>query len=117
MVIYGKERGFLMTVGASAEISALCPDGDLSRLAEVFEQPYGKQMHAVAQIIVALNKGYNNAQRFNGGEYCEPLTADMVLALDTATYQKLTAEALRAFTESVKTEVETAPAKKATAGE
>lgn len=116
MVIYGKERGFLMTVGASAEISALCPDGDLSRLAEVFEQPYGKQMHAVAQIIVALNKGYNNAQRFNGGEYCEPLTADMVLSLDTETYMALTAEAMKAFNASIKTSVETAPTKKAQAG-
>lgn len=32
MQIYGREVGFRFTVGASAKISDLCPDGDITRL-------------------------------------------------------------------------------------
>ena len=35
MQVHGREVGFRFTVGASAKISDLCPDGDISRLGEV----------------------------------------------------------------------------------
>ena len=44
MIINGKDRKFLLTIGASAEISDLCPQGDLARLGEVFNQSYAKQI-------------------------------------------------------------------------
>lgn len=118
MVIHGRERHFLLTVGASAEISEYCPDGDLSRLGEVFDQPYGKQMRAVAKIVAVLSRGYENAQKFadNGYNPC-PMTVEEILSLDTATYQELTKEAMSAFTASVSTTIETKSAKKAEAAE
>ena len=42
MQVHDREVGFRFTVGASAKISDLCPDGDISRLGEMLEGSYGK---------------------------------------------------------------------------
>lgn len=112
MVVFGKERRFLLTVGASAEIAELCPDGDLSRLSEVLSAPYVQSMQSIARIIVALNKGYEQRQKFNGEEYNDPLTVDMVMSLDTDEVRELQREALSAFRRDTKTTIKTESKKK-----
>lgn len=113
MVINGKERGFLLTIGASAEISDLCPQGDLARLNEVFDQPYAKQIRATAKLIAAMSRGYENQKRYEDPSY-EPdaLTVDEILALDTATFQELTHAAMEQFRADQKPTVEVEPGKK-----
>lgn len=113
MIVNGKERGFALTIGASAEISDLCPQGDLSRLGEVFSQSYGKQIRTTAKIIAAMSRGYENQRHYEDPSY-EPdaLTVDEILTLDTATFQALTHEVMEQFTTDQKPTVEVEPKKK-----
>lgn len=112
MVVFGKERHFLLTVGAAAEISALCPDGDLGRIGEILGANYDTSILSIAKVIVALNKGYEQRQKFETGEAGEPLTVEMVLALDMQDLAVLQRDALRAFTRDTKTTVKTQSKKK-----
>lgn len=112
MIVYGKERGFLMTVGASAEIAKLCPGQKLENLSAVFSADAGDadSLETTAKLICALNRGYETNQRFTDpGHKAEPLTVDEVLSLQVEDFKKLQAEAVAAMlpkreiqTESVK---------------
>lgn len=113
VIVNGKERGFALTIGASVEISDLCPQGDLARLGEVFAQSYGKQIRTTAKIIAAMSKGYENQKHYENPNY-EPdaLTVDEILTLDTATFQALTHEVMERFKIDQTTTVEVEPKKK-----
>lgn len=113
MLVHNKEYNFLLTVGASAEIAEYCPDGDMARIDELFEQPYAKQMRSVAKIVAALSRGYETAKKYEDPDYAgTPLTTDEILTLSPADYQALVAEALVAFRGSTEQTVETEPSKK-----
>ena len=108
MGINGKERGFLLTIGASAEISELCPQGDLSRLGEVFNQSYAKQIRITARLIAAMSRGYENQKHYEDPSY-EPdaLTVDEIMTLDTQMFQELTHEVMQKFGSDQQPTVET----------
>lgn len=113
MKIFGEEYGFALTVGASAEIADLCPDGDLSRIAEVLEGSFSKTVKFTASFISAMAKGYDDEKRYNGEEITHrPLTVDMVLALPSDVFKEVQDAALAAFRGDMKTTVEVAPPKK-----
>lgn len=113
MQIYGREVGFRFTVGASAKISDLCPDGDISRLGEVLEGHYGKVALDSASIIVALSEGYEKARAFEiPGYKPQPLTVDEVLTLRMDEFSRLQQAALAAWAEDSKPTVEVEPEKK-----
>ena len=112
MVVFGTERHFLLTVGAASEIASLCPDGDISRIGEIMGASYDKSMVSIAKVIVALNKGYEQRQRFEGGETHDPLTVDMLMALDIADLTRLQNEALKAFSRDSKQSIKTQSKKK-----
>lgn len=113
MVINGKEHGFLLTIGASAEISKICPQGDLARLGEVFNRSYAEQISATAKLVEAMSRGYENQRRYEDPSY-EPdvLTADEIMTLDTATFQALTHEVMQKFGADQKPTVEVEESKK-----
>lgn len=113
MLINGREYKFLMTVGASAEISDLCPEGDLSRMGDLFQQPFGKQIRAISKIAAALSRGYEENRKFDHEDH-EPhaLTVQEVMSLDMTTYRALTTEIMKAFTISTETTVQTEESKK-----
>lgn len=115
MQVHGREVGFRFTVGASAKISDLCPDGDISRLGEVLEGGYGKVLRDTAAIIVAMSEGYAAALAFEtfgradiGGDWKppRPLTVDEVLSLRNSEFVKLQQAALAAWMEDSKPTVE-----------
>lgn len=121
MQVHGREVGFRFTVGASAKISDLCPDGDISRLGEVLEGGYGKVVRDTAAIIVAMSEGYAAALAFEtfgradiGGDWIplRPLTVDEVLSLRNSEFVKLQQAALAAWREDSKPTVEVEPEKK-----
>lgn len=117
MIINGKERGFLLTIGASAEISDLCPQGDLSRLGEVFSQSYAKQIRVTAKLIAAMSRGYENQKHYEDPSYeADPLTVDEILTLDTNTFQELTHEVMQKFGADQKPTVEVEDKKKESSG-
>ena len=106
MVVNGKERKFRLTVGAAAEISDLCPEGDLNRLDEVLSGvSTAKALRTAAKVIVALNKAYEESENPEA-EKPDTLTVREVLALDIAVFQELEDEAVLAFNADKKTEVE-----------
>lgn len=113
MQVHGREVGFRFTVGASAKISDLCPDGDISRLGEVLEGQYGRVARDSAAIIVALSEGYEQAQAYEVPGYePRPLTVDEVMTLRMDEFNKLQQAALAAWTEDSKPTVEVEPEKK-----
>lgn len=113
MQIYGREVGFRFTVGASAKISDLCPDGDITRLGEVLEGQYGRITRDTAAIMVALSEGYEQARSFEVPGYKpQPLTMEEVLTLRMGEFAQLQQAALAAWTEDSKPTVEVEPEKK-----
>ena len=114
MVIFGEEYGFLLTIGASAAIAELCPDGDLARIQEVLDETKLSQViNFTAHLCEAMAKGFDDAKRYAGEEVTHrPLTADMVLALPKDDFRDVQAAAIAAFRGDTKTTVEVAPSKK-----
>lgn len=89
MKINGINRKFKLTIGAVAEISAICPNGDIDRMGELFEaKDIGLMLKATAQIAVAMN-------RYTGTE--DPLTIDEVLSLGMEEFATLQNEILAAY--------------------
>lgn len=113
MQIYGREVGFRFTVGASAKISDLCPDGDITRLGEVLEGQYGQVTRDTAAIMAALSEGYEQARSFEvPGHEPDPLTVDELFSLRPSEFNALQQAALAAWTEDSKPTVEVEPEKK-----
>lgn len=113
MLVYGKERKFLLTVGASAEVAKACPGQKLANLAQLFGQASNdvESIEGTAALIVALNKGHEMARSFREPGYKpDPLTVDQVLTLDMATFRALAAEAGKAL--QPERTIETEPVKK-----
>lgn len=113
MQIYGREVGFRFTVGASAKISDLCPDGDITRLGEVLEGQYGQVTRDTAAIMAALSEGYEQALSFEApGHKPDPLTVDELFSLRPSEFSALQQAALASWAEDSKPTVEVEPEKK-----
>lgn len=113
MQVHGREVGFRFTVGASAKISDLCPDGDISRLNEVLEGQYGRVARDSAAIIAALSEGHEQALAFEAPGYsAQPLTVEEIMTLRMGEFTELQAAALAAWSEDSKPTVEVEPEKK-----
>lgn len=113
MKINGKEYNFLLTVGASAEISELCPDGDMANLSQMLDGSFAKSVTVTAKMIAALSKGYEDNRSFAEDGY-KPhyLTAPEILSLTQAEFVQLQQEAVEAFRKSQETTVEVETSKK-----
>lgn len=113
MQVYGREVDFRFTVGASAQISDLCPDGDIERLGELLNGSYGQVSRDTAAIIVALSDGYEQNQRFEDPAYKpRPLSVEEIMSLRPAEFMELQQAALAAWVEDKKPTVEVEPEKK-----
>lgn len=113
MQIYGREVGFRFTVGASAKISDLCPDGDITRLGEVLDGQYGQITRDTAAIMAALSEGYEQARSFEvPGHEPNPLTVDELFTLRPSEFNALQQAALASWAEDRKPTVEVEPEKK-----
>ncbi len=113
MQVYGREVGFRFTVGASAQISDLCPEGDIQRLGELLDGAYGQVSRDTAAIIVALSEGDEQARRFEDPGYKpRPLTVEEVMSLRPAEFMELQKAAMAAWAADKETTVEVEPEKK-----
>lgn len=115
MEVFGRERKFFMSVGATCEISKSCPDGDINKLKQGMEDgSYADSVELMARIISALNKGYEiktamEAKTAGSPYKAEWLTIDECLALDKETFNALTDEAMDALVRGAKRSVEAQP--------
>lgn len=113
MKIFGEDYGFMLTIGASAAIADLCPDGDLSRMNELLEGKFSDTAKFMASFVEAMAKGFDDAKRYAGEEIThKPLTAEMVMALPGDVFKEVQAAALASFRGDTEQKVEVAPSKK-----
>lgn len=111
MQINGIEREFKLTVGAAAEISELCPNGDLDRLQELLtDASFGKTARIMAKIVVALNRGYQDSLDPRT-QTADALTTREVLALDLPEFQKVVDTAMKQMRADQKGTVQITPKK------
>lgn len=113
MEIFGHEYGFLLTVGASAEVAELCPGGDLAKIGEALSGRFADTVEVTSRFVVAMAAGYDAARAF-AGEPVEhpPLTVEMLKALSFAKFKEVQAAAMASFRGDTAPSVELEPSKK-----
>lgn len=117
MELNGRQVHFKRTIWSTSAIMKLCPNGDLSRIAEVFSGDTADQMMAAASFIVIMSQGYEFFKEFEmrrvGQEYKQdPVTLEELMAIeDIETFYKAQEEAIAAFVGDAKVTVESEPPK------
>ena len=118
MKIHGKERGFLLTVGAASEIAKFCPDGDITRIEEAFPDSYGKSIDIMVKMVLILNKGYEQNKAYETEGYVpDPITEEELMVLPMTDLMQLLAVAMEKFKGDSTPEVELEEPKKETGAE
>ena len=119
MKIFGNQYDFALTVGASAKIAEMCPDGDLSRIGEVLSgNNFSETAKNGAEIVVAMASAADAVKRFEGAPAEHPaLTVEMLFALSQADFMAAMTEAMSAFGRDSKPTIEVEPSKKEENGE
>lgn len=113
MEIFGHEYGFMLTVGASAEVAELCPGGDLGKIGEALKGRFADTIEVTSRFVVAMANGYDAAQAFAGEPVEHPsLTVAMLKALPFAEFKAVQAAAMASFRGDTTPSVEVEPAKK-----
>ena len=117
MELNGREVGFRRTIWATNAIMKMCPNGDLSRFAEIFEGDTADRMIAMAGFIVVMSQADEQAKAFEaqrkGESYTpDPVTLDEVMNLeDYDLFAQLETEAAKAWTRDSEITVESEPPK------
>ena len=113
MEIYGKERGFSLTVRAASNVARLCPGGDLSKMGEILNgKNFAQNLDVISKFIVYMSEGYEERKHFETGEDLDPMTLEEVQSLTMDELTKLQQAAFSAFAGDAKPSVETEPSKK-----
>lgn len=105
MKIYNKEVGFALTVGASIEISKLCPDNDITRIDEVLGSDYVRNLETTVKMILLMNKAFVNVEKLEGRE-ADQITEEEVLSLTPRKISEVTQAMMDAFKSDSKGEIE-----------
>lgn len=105
MKIYNKEVGFALTVGASIEISKLCPDNDITRIDEVLGSNYVRNLETTVKMILIMNKAFVAVEKMEGRE-ADLVTEEEILSLTPRKISEVTQAMMDAFKSDSKGEVE-----------
>lgn len=93
ITVQGVEYDLELTVGAFAEISEACPNGDFSRIDELFQLPPGKAMLAAAKMLAAMSRGAEEKKRYEDPSYSpHPLTYQELVNLPLLEYKPIQAQ-------------------------
>lgn len=114
MEIYGKEYGFKLTVGAACEIAERCPGGELKNVREIIagNGSHAETIRQRTELIVALSRGWAEAQKFETGEDAPVLTAELLRSLSPAAFGDVFSAACEAFFAGLGVTVAVAESKK-----
>lgn len=117
MEIFGHEYGFLYSVGAQQEISDLCPEQDLTKLASLLDGTIKAKTAVYMDLICILSKWYEKAAfakaLAEGREYAEkPLTRDLLMIMDQEQFAAVQLAAFQTLKKDKAQTVETEAAKK-----
>lgn len=112
MKINGREIKFMFNILASIEVASLCKDGSLENIGGLFDGPYEQVVKNNNAFIIALHRGYIEAQKEKDPNFDEEvITERELLLLDNQEYLKLQNEAYSAYYGDSKREVNTEPVK------
>lgn len=113
MEINGREIKFLRTVKATSELAKICPNGDLSRLPELFTGDLSTTLETGAKMIHFLNEGYEMHKHFTDRSYKpQPLEVDEIMYLEYEDFDKLLASAMNGLNNGAETTIEVEEPKK-----
>lgn len=113
MEIFGREYGFLHSVGAEQEIARLCPEGDLRNLRALLGGSGDEAIESAKELLCILSRWFEKAKAFSEPGYePKPLTKELLDLLTPLQFLALQAEAMRRFREDEKQTVEAEAAKK-----
>jgi len=114
MEIYGKEYGFKLTVGAACEIAERCPGGELKNVRSIITGggSHGETVKQRTELILSLNRGYAEAQKFETGESAPLLTAELLQTLAPGKFGDVFSAAVEALFEGLGVTVAVAEPKK-----
>jgi len=115
MIIHGREIELRRTVQAEIEIGDMCPDGNITNLAEfLFKQTVTSRMRLNnARFIAALSRAGEAAKAFEVDGYePNPVTVEELQTVTPYEFNKLIEVALQVFADDGKTTIEIEPSKK-----
>ena len=112
MLINGKQRDFMFTVGAYGKIANLCPDRNIMRLPEVLNEGNENLIQNFMRIAVILNEQSENYKKYNEEEFNKPLSIEELEMMSIDEFPILIKEILSALSDGQKTEVEIESSKK-----
>lgn len=114
MLIHGKERKFLFSVGASANIAKMCPGKDFSKMSEVLANPdWSVKVGFLTNMAHELNKAYEVALKYEDGDHIvDIITVEELATLDFKQFKELQEEIEKTCFDGLRTEVEVEPSKK-----
>lgn len=113
MEIFGREYGFLLSVGAQQELSDICPGRDLTRLPELLDGTVAQKTDTYIRMLCILSKWHEEARAFlEPGYEKHPLTADVINLMDKDQFAALQMEAFSTLNKGKAQTVEAEPAKK-----
>lgn len=96
MNIKGRDRLFLLTVRGRDEIAKLCPDSDISKIADVLRT--AGDTNVLRQMMLIMNRDYEDHQHYyNSGYQVEYLSDDDLQILTMDEFRQLEAEVSDAF--------------------
>lgn len=108
MLINGQEIGFALTVGASMQISKMCPGGNIKKLPELLrgvKDDYIKTIEIIGSILKFMNGGFVAGEKLKGKEAAR-LTDEMIEAMTPEQFEELQSEAMSLFNKHGKGEVD-----------
>lgn len=111
MVLHDREVRMAFPVGAMQDISALCPDGDIRRMMELFDISNKPMDFAVVIKMVAILSYWGEEQYafFHPGHEPRPFTEKELKLLSVAEVQQLFVDAVSTINGDSKREIETEP--------
>ena len=105
MIIHGKNIGFCLTIGASIELTRICPDKDITKIADLFGDNYLNSMENVVKFISIMSKGFHDNEAMEGRK-ADYLTEQDILSMKAEDLTELMSDAMDAFKSDNRTEVE-----------
>lgn len=105
MKIYNKEVGFALTVGASLEISKLCPDNDITKIDAVLGSDYVKNLETTVEMFLIMNRAFVAVEKMEGRE-ADEITREEILTLTPRKLNEVTKAMMEAFRDDSKGEIE-----------
>jgi len=105
MKIYNKEVGFALTVGASIEISKLCPDNDITKIDAVLGSDYVKNLETTVEMFLIMNRAFVAVEKMEGRE-ADEITREEILTLTPRKLNEVTRAMMEAFKSDSKGELE-----------